>query len=132
MRRNRSAFAGFELVYVGTEPEADADLGAVRYYPVRNVSRSNATSRRASSGKAGPRDPPGAARRGDHRGGARSALALGKALAGEPDDLDRLYRQHRADVHVGAHGAARGRRLAGAMGAPRPAGGGRTTGGAVL
>jgi len=42
MRRILPAFAGFELVCVGTEPRADPDLGPVRYYPVRNVSRANA------------------------------------------------------------------------------------------
>lgn len=42
MRRILPAFSGFELVCVGTEPRADPDLGAVRYYAVRNVSRANA------------------------------------------------------------------------------------------
>jgi UDP-N-acetylglucosamine:LPS N-acetylglucosamine transferase len=46
MRRILPAFAGFEVVYVGTEPELDADLGAggrgARYHRVRNVSRANA------------------------------------------------------------------------------------------
>lgn len=50
MRRILPAFAGCELVFVGTEAALDADLGAAlgtgsgaaRYYPVRNVSRANA------------------------------------------------------------------------------------------
>jgi exopolysaccharide biosynthesis glucuronosyltransferase PssD len=42
MRRILPAFAGFELVFVGTEPMLDADLRGARYYPVRNVSRANA------------------------------------------------------------------------------------------
>ena len=42
MRRMLPAFEGMDVVYVGTEPEPDADLGAVRYYPVLNVSRKNA------------------------------------------------------------------------------------------
>jgi UDP-N-acetylglucosamine:LPS N-acetylglucosamine transferase len=46
MRRILPAFAGFELVYVGTEPGLDADLAldgqGARYYRVRNVSRANA------------------------------------------------------------------------------------------
>jgi UDP-N-acetylglucosamine:LPS N-acetylglucosamine transferase len=42
MRRLLPAFAGCELVYVGTEPGLDPDLGAARYYRVRNVSRANA------------------------------------------------------------------------------------------
>ena len=42
MRRILPAFAGCELVFVGTEPELDADLRAARYYRVANVSRANA------------------------------------------------------------------------------------------
>ena len=50
MRRILPAFAGWELVFVGTEATLDTDLGAdlgagsgaPRYYPVRNVSRANA------------------------------------------------------------------------------------------
>ena len=42
MRRILPAFAGFELVFVGTEPELDADLAGARYYRVKNVSRANA------------------------------------------------------------------------------------------
>jgi UDP-N-acetylglucosamine:LPS N-acetylglucosamine transferase len=58
MRRILPAFAGFELVFVGTEPALDADLEALlatdlapdlatglagaRYYRVENVSRANA------------------------------------------------------------------------------------------
>jgi len=42
MRRILPAFAGFETVFVGTEPALDADLGGARYYRVRNVSRANA------------------------------------------------------------------------------------------
>ncbi len=54
MRRILPAFAGFELVFVGTEPALDADLvtgltpdlatglGGARYYRVENVSRANA------------------------------------------------------------------------------------------
>ena len=42
MRRILPAFAGFELVFVGTEPELDADLGGARYHRVENVSRANA------------------------------------------------------------------------------------------
>ena len=51
MRRILPAFAGLELVYVGTEPALDADLvesgrdpgrGGARYHRVRNVSRANA------------------------------------------------------------------------------------------
>lgn len=42
MRRILPAFAGCELVFVGTEAALDADLAPARYYPVRNVSRANA------------------------------------------------------------------------------------------
>jgi UDP-N-acetylglucosamine:LPS N-acetylglucosamine transferase len=42
MRRILPAFAGFDVVYVGTEPGPDADLRGARYYRVRNVSRANA------------------------------------------------------------------------------------------
>jgi exopolysaccharide biosynthesis glucuronosyltransferase PssD len=39
MRRMLPAFDGCELVYVGVEPELDADLRPARYYRVRNVNR---------------------------------------------------------------------------------------------
>jgi hypothetical protein len=42
MRRILPAFAGFELVFVGTEPALDADLAGARYWRVANVSRANA------------------------------------------------------------------------------------------
>jgi UDP-N-acetylglucosamine:LPS N-acetylglucosamine transferase len=35
------AFAGSEVVYVSTEPLADADLAPARYYAVANVTRKN-------------------------------------------------------------------------------------------
>ena len=41
LRRLLPAFAGAELVFVSTEPVADADLAPARYYPVRNVTRKN-------------------------------------------------------------------------------------------
>jgi UDP-N-acetylglucosamine:LPS N-acetylglucosamine transferase len=40
LRRIRLAFAGLEVVYVGTDPAADVDLDA-RYYEIRNVTRRN-------------------------------------------------------------------------------------------
>ena len=41
LRRIMPAFAGSEVVYVSTEPGADADLAPARYYAVRNVTRKN-------------------------------------------------------------------------------------------
>ena len=41
MRRLLPAFEGCELVFAGVEPGLDGDLGAARYYRVRNVSRSD-------------------------------------------------------------------------------------------
>jgi UDP-N-acetylglucosamine:LPS N-acetylglucosamine transferase len=41
LRRIMPAFAGSEVVYVSTEPLADADLAPARYYAVRNVTRRN-------------------------------------------------------------------------------------------
>jgi UDP-N-acetylglucosamine:LPS N-acetylglucosamine transferase len=41
LRRLMPAFAGAEVVYVSTEPLADADLAPARYYAVRNVTRKN-------------------------------------------------------------------------------------------
>ena len=84
MRRILPAFAGFELVYVGTEPGADADLGAVRYYPVRNVSRANAHELPRlvwQLARAIRRERPDAVVTTGAAPGLL-ALALGKALAG--------------------------------------------------
>jgi UDP-N-acetylglucosamine:LPS N-acetylglucosamine transferase len=39
LRRIVPAFDGAEVVYVSTEPQADADLAPARYYAVRNVTR---------------------------------------------------------------------------------------------
>jgi UDP-N-acetylglucosamine:LPS N-acetylglucosamine transferase len=41
LRRIMPAFAGSEVVYVSTEPLADADLAPARYYAVANVTRKN-------------------------------------------------------------------------------------------
>jgi UDP-N-acetylglucosamine:LPS N-acetylglucosamine transferase len=41
MRRIIPAFDGCDVAYVCTEPEADADLAAHRYYMIRNVTRKN-------------------------------------------------------------------------------------------
>jgi UDP-N-acetylglucosamine:LPS N-acetylglucosamine transferase len=41
LRRIMPAFAGSEVVYVSTEPLADADLAPARYYAVQNVTRKN-------------------------------------------------------------------------------------------
>jgi UDP-N-acetylglucosamine:LPS N-acetylglucosamine transferase len=41
LRRIMPAFAGHDVVYVSTEPAADADLAPARYYAVRNVTRRN-------------------------------------------------------------------------------------------
>jgi UDP-N-acetylglucosamine:LPS N-acetylglucosamine transferase len=41
LQRIMPAFAGSEVVYVSTEPLADADLAPARYYAVRNVTRKN-------------------------------------------------------------------------------------------
>jgi UDP-N-acetylglucosamine:LPS N-acetylglucosamine transferase len=41
LRRIMPAFAGSEVVYVSTEPAADADLAPARYYAVQNVTRKN-------------------------------------------------------------------------------------------
>jgi UDP-N-acetylglucosamine:LPS N-acetylglucosamine transferase len=41
LRRIVPAFAGSEVVYISTEPLADADLAPARYYAVRNVTRKN-------------------------------------------------------------------------------------------
>ena len=41
LRRILPAFEGCEVVYVSTEPAADADLAHARYYPVQNVTRRN-------------------------------------------------------------------------------------------
>jgi UDP-N-acetylglucosamine:LPS N-acetylglucosamine transferase len=41
LRRIMPAFAGSEVVYVSTEPQADADLAPARYYAVQNVTRKN-------------------------------------------------------------------------------------------
>jgi UDP-N-acetylglucosamine:LPS N-acetylglucosamine transferase len=41
LRRIMPAFEGAEVVYVSTEPQADADLAPARYYAVRNVTRRN-------------------------------------------------------------------------------------------
>jgi UDP-N-acetylglucosamine:LPS N-acetylglucosamine transferase len=41
LRRIMPAFAGAEVVYVSTEPLADADLAPSRYYAVHNVTRKN-------------------------------------------------------------------------------------------
>ena len=49
MRCIPPAFDGMELVFVGVEPEPDGDLGAVRYYQVRNVTRRIRWRCRASS-----------------------------------------------------------------------------------
>ena len=39
LRRIVPAFDGAEVVYVSTDPQADADLAPARYYAVRNVTR---------------------------------------------------------------------------------------------
>ena len=39
LRRIIPAFAGAEVVYVSTEPQADADLAPARYYAVTNSTR---------------------------------------------------------------------------------------------
>jgi UDP-N-acetylglucosamine:LPS N-acetylglucosamine transferase len=39
MRRIMPAFAGFDVAYACTEPEADADMTGHRYYPIRDVTR---------------------------------------------------------------------------------------------
>ena len=41
MRRLLPAFAGMDVFFVGVEAAPDADLGAVRYYPVADVTRRN-------------------------------------------------------------------------------------------
>lgn len=41
LRRIIPAFEGAEVVYVSTEPQADADLAPARHYSVRNVTRRN-------------------------------------------------------------------------------------------
>jgi UDP-N-acetylglucosamine:LPS N-acetylglucosamine transferase len=41
LRRIMPAFDGAEVVYVSTEPVADADLAPARYYAVQNVTRRN-------------------------------------------------------------------------------------------
>jgi UDP-N-acetylglucosamine:LPS N-acetylglucosamine transferase len=41
LRRIMPAFDGAEVVYVSTEPAADADLAPARYYAVHNVTRRN-------------------------------------------------------------------------------------------
>ena len=41
MRRILPAFEGMDVFFVGLEPGADADLGPVRYYTIRNVTRRN-------------------------------------------------------------------------------------------
>jgi UDP-N-acetylglucosamine:LPS N-acetylglucosamine transferase len=41
LRRIMPAFEGAEVVYVSTEPVADADLAPARYYAVLNVTRRN-------------------------------------------------------------------------------------------
>jgi UDP-N-acetylglucosamine:LPS N-acetylglucosamine transferase len=40
LRRIRPAFAGLDVVYAGTDPDPDGDLGAP-YYAIRNVTRRN-------------------------------------------------------------------------------------------
>lgn len=41
MRRILPAFEGMEVIYVSVEAAADADLGAVSYYQIANVTRKN-------------------------------------------------------------------------------------------
>ena len=41
MRRLLPAFDGCDLVFAGVATRLDADLGPARYYPLRNVSRSD-------------------------------------------------------------------------------------------
>ena len=134
MRRILPAFAGFELVYVGTEPGPTPISG--RCATTRSATSRGRTRTRCRGlvwqlARAIRRERPDAVVTTGAAPGL-IALALGKAPRRQPDGLDRLDRQHRADVHVGADGAARGRRLAGAMGAPRPAGGAALLGGGAV
>ena len=135
MRRLLPAFAGCELVFAGVGRRLDPDLGPARYYPVAQRQPQRTRSACSSS--------PGSSRRLVRRerpdvvvttGAAPGlmALAVGQAPRRQPHGLDRLDRQHRAAVAVGPAGAAGGRRLAGAVAAPRPARRPRVLGGGAV
>ena len=86
LRRIMPAFAGTEVFYVSTEPQADADLAPARYYavterhPEEPTSPSPTPSAR-SGGIVRRRAPRGG---GDHRRGAglRRRSSLAKLLCG--------------------------------------------------